>query len=321
MSFSPAAAPPSIAPVLTDGTRPIWSVMVPTFNCARYLRQTLESVLAQDPGPAQMQIEVVDDCSTQDDPEAVVREIGGARVTFYRKSRNEGAIANFNTCIERSRGHLVHILHGDDYVLPGFYAKLSQAAQEYPNVGAFFTRCQVVDESGTFDFLTKRLQFLEQSNRNAGELFDHNDLVTPGAVVRRAFYERSGGFLLPLVHCADWEMWVRAIQDGGGLFIDEPLAVYRFFPGNDTNRLRRSGETFRDNLRLAAIWEHRYKDFNRARFRRIVAGRALELSKKYREKNEMEASAANRKIWQELTPLPRRIAKALLAPIRKAVRR
>jgi hypothetical protein len=50
---------------ITEGSMPrlLWSVMIPTFHCARFLRQTLESVLSQDPGPDVMQIEVVDDCS------------------------------------------------------------------------------------------------------------------------------------------------------------------------------------------------------------------------------------------------------------------
>ena len=50
---------------VTEGSMPgpLWSVMIPTFHCARFLRQTLESVLSQDPGPDVMQIEVVDDCS------------------------------------------------------------------------------------------------------------------------------------------------------------------------------------------------------------------------------------------------------------------
>ncbi len=60
--------------------RPLWSVMIPTYHCADYLRQTLESVLAQDPGPDMMQVEVVDDHSTEDDPEAVVREVRACRV-------------------------------------------------------------------------------------------------------------------------------------------------------------------------------------------------------------------------------------------------
>ncbi|HZG65515.1 MAG TPA: glycosyltransferase, partial [Herpetosiphonaceae bacterium] len=69
----------SITPVRDGAPRPLWSVMIPTYNCARYLRGTLESVLAQDPGPDHMQIEVVDDGS-QDDPAAVVAEVGRGRV-------------------------------------------------------------------------------------------------------------------------------------------------------------------------------------------------------------------------------------------------
>jgi len=90
--------------------------MIPTFNCADYLRITLQSLLDQVPGPDEMQIEVVDDCSTKDDPEAVVQELGRGRVQFFRQPRNVGAIENFNTCVRRSRGHYVHLLHGDDLV-------------------------------------------------------------------------------------------------------------------------------------------------------------------------------------------------------------
>ena len=57
-----------ILPVPEGTPRPVWSVMIPTYNCAKYLRETLVSVLAQDPGPEQMQIEVVDDYSTKDEP-------------------------------------------------------------------------------------------------------------------------------------------------------------------------------------------------------------------------------------------------------------
>src|SRR5689334_11194856 len=86
-----------ILPLGAEITRPFWSVMIPTYHCARFLRQTLESVLAQDPGPESMQIEVVDDGSTLDDPAAVVAEVGRGRVAFYRQPRNVGHTKNFET--------------------------------------------------------------------------------------------------------------------------------------------------------------------------------------------------------------------------------
>ncbi|MEQ9234992.1 MAG: glycosyltransferase [Coleofasciculus sp. E2-BRE-01] len=54
----------TISPIPKGEQRPLWSVMIPTYNCAQYLRETLANVLAQDPGSEVMQIEVIDDHST-----------------------------------------------------------------------------------------------------------------------------------------------------------------------------------------------------------------------------------------------------------------
>jgi glycosyltransferase involved in cell wall biosynthesis len=302
----PGMTPPPIAPVPEGVHRPLWSVMIPTFNCAKFLRQTLESVLAQDPGADQMQIEVVDDYSTKDDPEAVVRELGKGRVTFYRKPKNEGAIANFNTCIQRSRGHLVHILHGDDYVLPGFYEKISDKAKNHPDISAYFVRCQIVDEDGTLDHISGRIRHLVQPSRLPVGLRYANDLMTPGVVIRRSFYEASGGFLSRLVHVADWEMWVRAISKGGGLWLNELLAAYRFFPSNDTGRLARTAENLRDCLRLADIFESQFDDFDLGRFRATVAQLAQQQERRFTDAGDKDAASSNYKLWRELTPSTRR---------------
>jgi glycosyltransferase involved in cell wall biosynthesis len=151
---------PTIPPIAPDIHRPRWSVMIPTYNCAEHLKQTLCSVLQQAPDPSVMEIEVVDDCSTQDDPEAVVNEFGQGRVRFYRQPQNGGAIHNFNTCIQRSTGELLHILHGDDKVLPGFYGALDQAFQTEPSIGAAFCRSIYITETDQQRFLYA----LEQSN-------------------------------------------------------------------------------------------------------------------------------------------------------------
>src|SRR5689334_3733146 len=82
---------PTIAPLPVDVARPFWSVMIPTYNSGDFLRKTLQSVLSQDPGPDQMQIEVVDGGSTSDNPEEIAKELAHGRVTFYRMAENRGA--------------------------------------------------------------------------------------------------------------------------------------------------------------------------------------------------------------------------------------
>lgn len=296
--------PPRINPVPEDIRRPLWSVMIPTFNCAQYLRQTLESILSQDPGPEQMQIEVVDDCSTKDDPEAVVRAVGGSRVNFYRQPRNGGATTNFNTCIERSRGQLVHILHGDDFVLPNFYEVVNRQAANFPDCHGFFVRSFIVSENGDIESLYNRLESLEQPGKNPGPMFYGNQILAPGAVVRRSFYETHGGFRPDLAHVADWEMWIRVISAGAGLSINQPLAAYRYFPGNDTGRLAKTGENLRDYLRLANLLARRFPHFDRGRFVAFVVDMAQAQARRFRDLGDHEAALQNTRLAGELGLTP-----------------
>ncbi len=304
--FEPAQRPPRIARVKTGTSRPLWSVMIPTFNCASFLRETLACVLAQDPGPGAMQIEVIDDVSTRGDPEAVVRELGRGRVQFFRKPRNEGAIATFNTCVARSRGRLVHVLHSDDFVSPGFYRAVENAAATHPEVAAFFVRCRIVDEHGGLESVAPRMRWLEAPTRDVRPLHHVNTLYTPGSVLRRSFYEKQGGFMLPLVHCADWEMWTRAIARGGGLWLDDLLASYRQFAGNDTSRLARSAENIRDRLRLAAIFAHRSPEFDYGLCERTLARQALRQMQRFAGLGDEDGASANEAMYYLLAPPSRR---------------
>ena len=129
-------------------------VMIPTYNCAPYLRETLKRVLTLAPGPESMQIEVIDDHSI-DDPASVVAELGGDRVHFYQQPENVGHIDNFATCLRRSRGKIIHLLHGDDYVLPGFYEKMTKAFLQNPDIGAAFCRHIFMDNHGHWQSISK----------------------------------------------------------------------------------------------------------------------------------------------------------------------
>src|SRR5215467_2515784 len=68
---------------------PFWSVMIPTYNARTdYLEEALRSVLQQDLGPDEMQIELVDDCSNDNTAFEVAHRIGGGRVMFHRGSES-----------------------------------------------------------------------------------------------------------------------------------------------------------------------------------------------------------------------------------------
>jgi glycosyltransferase involved in cell wall biosynthesis len=261
----PANPYPEIAPVPAGTPRPFWSVMIPTYNCAGLLEHTLDSVLAQAPPAGEMQIEVVDDQSTRDDPQAVVRRIGGGRVGFFRQPANVGPPANFTTCVRRAHGEWVHILHGDDMVRNGFYATLRRGIERAPDAAAAFCRVITMDAGGTW---------LEQSEREQDEpgaipdLIDRlavfNRIMFPSIVVRRSAYEALGGFHPDLFHAADWDMWKRVAAHFPVWYEPEPLALYRVHQSSDTFRLMQTGANIEDASRAIAIAQ-RYLPPDRAR--------------------------------------------------------
>jgi hypothetical protein len=247
---------PSIPRISDARERPLWSVMIPVYNCAFYLREALAGVLAQDPGRAAMQIEVVDDHSTEDDPAAVVQELGGGRVAFHRQRRNVGYVRNFETCLRRARGGLVHLLHGDDGVREGFYRRMQQPFEAHPEIGAAFCRHIYVDEDGHWESLSP----LER--RSPGVLDDWltkiaggQRLATPAVVVRREVYEELGGFDRRFTRAGeDWEMWVRIAAHYPVWFEPEPLAIYRVKrAGSLTGASDGTLELVEDMLRAAEI--------------------------------------------------------------------
>jgi glycosyltransferase involved in cell wall biosynthesis len=228
--------------------------MIPVYNRTQYLAKTLESVLSQDPGPGEMQIEVVDDASTVEDPEPLVRRIGGDRISFFRNPRNLGLMPNFNNCIERARGEWVHILHSDDYVLPGFYARLKAPLEGREDVGAAFCRNAFVDRD---DHAREPSELLRST---AGvlpgiieKLSNFNCIRCPAMVVQRSVYERLGGFRLDLPFTADWELWLRIGAHYSIWYEPSILAAYREHSESATAGFVSSGEAFLDLLRCIEV--------------------------------------------------------------------
>jgi len=227
--------------------------MVPTLGRTRFLGPALRSVLLQDPGERAMQIEVVDNGDDHDVVERLVRGLAGERVEIYRQPTHLPMAENWNACLLRSRGELVHVLNDDDEVLPGFYDAYSEAA----TLGVCLIAGQSIeiDEAGRWTGVTAPLETRDGLVREARiALATGNVLRTPAVVVPRATYETVGGFLPDLAHSPDWEMWNRAALAGSVAWVAPPRALYRIHPGAATFLQARSGENIRDCLKVTELW-------------------------------------------------------------------
>ena len=216
-------------------------------DCADYLAQTLPEVVAQLADRDDTEIIVVDDVST-DDPAAVVQRLGRGRVRYDPNPQHLGAVRTFNRCLELATGELVHLLHGDDMVLPGFYPTMEPALADETTVAAV-CRIRDVDATNTELYETRSYRHGTGVWTNAlDQMAVSNRVRAPGIVVRRSAYEAVGGFRPDLPHAADWEMWTRLAAHGPVVFVDEVLACYRRHAASDTSARARSGANIRERL-------------------------------------------------------------------------
>jgi glycosyltransferase involved in cell wall biosynthesis len=262
--------PPEIKPVPDHIPRPRWSVMIPTYNCSQFLIENIHSVLEQDPGEEFMQIEVVDDFSTDSDVESLVRKIGKGRVGYYRQLQNVGSLRNFETCLNRATGHYVHLLHGDDRVIKGFYSEIENMFMAFPEAGAAFTGFTYVDEQN------QRLYDNDELLNEPGLLnnwllaISRTQLIQPPAmVVKRSVYEKLGGFYA--VHYGeDWEMWVRIAARYPVVHSPKKLALYRVHQNNITSRYFLTGQSMTDVMKVLDIIQDYLPPNERPRAKRFA---------------------------------------------------
>ncbi len=280
----PLTEPPAIPARRAGGTRPLLSVMIPTYRPSEHLLETVRSVLQQDPGSPGMQIEIIDDASPGGEfnlEAALARIAPPGRVAVHRAPFNAGLAGNWNRCIERAQGDFVHILHQDDRVRPGFYERLAAGLERTPEALMAFCRCDFIDAAGRPLGATRRRAWRAGVMRNwLARISEAIRVQCPAVLVRRSAYERLGGYRTDLRYAMDWEMWVRIAAAGQVWYEPRILASYRKHRGNETARLEANDVTDGDTLagitlfaahlppdRRARLLGRTYREFVRLRLR------------------------------------------------------
>lgn len=299
---------PSIAPISDELCRPLWSVMITSYKRTEYIECAIKSVLDQDIGENEIQIEVVDDCSPNyNDIEAIVREVGQGRVLFYRQPKNIGIYSNWNTCIRRARGYWIHILSDDDQILPGFYSAYRHYIESHECM-AVLGQSIYINDAGQWMSISAPLQEKDGLLINAHlVLAKGNPINTPGIIVARKAYEKVGGFTNDLSFTPDWEMWTRLATTFEITYVNRPYCLFRIHSISETSKLEITGESVIDSLNATSIIQSRLIDPSERNNVRLYVNRWLS-SRSYYLSNQFanigyRRSAILHAFWSfQLTP-------------------
>ena len=205
--------------------QPRFSVVIPLYNKAPYIRRAVDSVLAQT--LEDFELVVVDDGSTDGSGE-VVRSYSDPRIRCIWQS-NAGECAARNRGIASARSEWISYLDADDEYLPEFLAEIDAVRHQYPDVAVIFTNYTVVTEVGTrgawrAEALTGP-QMVDDYFRFC--MKRRGGMHSSSTATSREIIRRVGGFPVGITLAGDLDTWARLAWAAGEVAaIPKRLAVW-----------------------------------------------------------------------------------------------
>ena len=205
------------------------SLIIPTFNHARFVGAAIDSALAQT--VSAFEVIVVDDGSTDETPAVLARYAGRVRVL---RQENRGLSAARNAGLAAAHGTFVSFLDADDVMAPTKLTAQLEVLERSHAIG--WTYCDVLMETVVTGATARASERFGYASRTLDgwlfpELIHGNFIPAIAPLVRRTALEVAGGFDERLTALEDWDMWLRLSLIAEARYTPAVLVTYRIRPG------------------------------------------------------------------------------------------
>lgn len=219
---------------------PAVSVIMPTYNHAAFVEQSIRSVLQQ--RDIDFELLIADDGSV-DHTREVIASIRDDRIQFFPNTVNRGACVVTNELIKRASGEFIALINSDDYWIEAdklaFQIQIMKANQD---IGACFGRACFVDKDGmTIDKSNLSYGHLfDEGNRSRGRWLRHffdvgNCICHPTMLIRKSCYEELGMYDNRLRQLPDFDMWIRLLKRYDIHVSNREMIAFRQLPGESAS--------------------------------------------------------------------------------------
>lgn len=208
---------------------PLVSVVIATYNQAKYLGYTIESVLNQT--YPNIELIVVDDGSTDSTPEVAARF--GGRIAYIRQANTERGAAR-NRGLAEARGEFIAFLDSDDIWLPDKIKNEVEYLQQHPDLGFVYSDREYIDADGRYIGYGRAP---EHHGWVTGELLKQNFVCLSANLARREAMLKTGGFPEDrlISGSEDWVAWIRLSTEVQFGHLPVITVLYRIHPANTMN--------------------------------------------------------------------------------------
>lgn len=227
-------------------TLPKISVVVPSFNQAKYLELTLQSILDQ--GYPELELIVIDGGSKDESPE-IIRKYE-QYMKFWCSEPDGGQTQGIIKGLSHATGEILCFLNSDDLFEPGSLRDVGEYFATHPKVDAVFGDTLWIGPEGNVLREQKEIPF----NRFLW-LYTYNYIPGMSMFWRRGIYDRSGGFNPAFQLSFDADLWIRFSDLGTIKHVARQWSRMRFYPEQKNRRLREQSDR-EDLLIRSRYWKN-----------------------------------------------------------------
>ena len=220
------------------------SICLPIYNAEKTVGKTVASILAQT--YSGIELIVVDNCST-DKSVDIVRSFTDPRIrTIQYNIHVPYAEGNWNRCFQYATGDYLAIFHADDIYLPDMISRQVETFRKYSSVVGVFTLGDIINDDGETTG-----EFKVPAEIKGGYPYTYSELLnaflihadflpTPSAMLKRDVYVTCSPFRYDQFKSAsDLDLWLRAMNYGTVVILDEKLFKYRVSKEQGSNKINR----------------------------------------------------------------------------------
>jgi len=219
------------------------SIITPSFSQAKYLEQTIRSVLSQD--HPRIEYIVMDGASTDGSVDTI--EKYADKLTYWESQKDNGQADAINKGFARASGDIIAWLNSDDFYLPGTVSAAVKIFDENPDVVLVYGNMLAVDENGvTFNTLTYKQLTLE-------DLLCFQIIGQPAVFMRRSALQKTSGLDLSFHFLLDHLLWIQIAKHGRILHVDQTWAAARYHA--EAKNRAKAAEFGREAFRILDVVE------------------------------------------------------------------
>jgi len=226
------------------------SIVIPCYNCAPFIEETIQSILNQD--YPSLQCLVIDGGSNDGTLDALKKYEGSIE---YTSEKDRGQSDAINKGLKLAEGDIVTYLCADDFYEKDCLRKIADFFVKNPGYKWVYGKCKIVDENGVE--IRKPLTWyknLWQRRYSYNKLLAMDFIAQPAVFWRRELTQEIGFFDVNAHLAMEYDYWLRIGAKYEPGFIDEYLASFRLHPvSKSSTRFSDAAKEARDIAKRYAI--------------------------------------------------------------------